>query len=50
MKEVFFYGNIFNVDTDDDEKAISMVLEFINDNPKDYCEVRERKEVESKKK
>ena len=40
MKEVFIYGSV-RVDTDDEDTAISEALEHINNNPKDFVEVKE---------
>jgi len=43
--EVSFYGSVF-VEADDEESAVSQATEYINENSKHYCEV---KEVEDEK-
>lgn len=38
--EIYFNGSVF-VEADDEESAVSQATEFLNENSKDYCEVRE---------
>ena len=38
--KISFYGNVI-IETTDEESAISQAIEFINENAKDYCEVKE---------
>lgn len=38
--EIFFYGSVF-VEADDEETAVSNATEHLNENSKDYCEVKE---------
>jgi len=41
--EVYFYGNVC-VEAEDEESAISQATEYMNENSKHYCEVKEVEE------
>ncbi len=43
--EVFFNGSVC-VEADDEESAISQATEYINENSKHYCEVKEVEDEE----
>ncbi len=43
--EVFFNGSIF-IDAEDEESAISQATEYMNENSKHYCEVKEVEDEE----
>ena len=38
--EIYFNGSVF-VEADDEESAVSQATAFLNENPKDYCGIRE---------
>lgn len=38
--EIYFNGSVF-VEADDEEEAVSKATEYLNENAKNYCEVRE---------
>jgi len=43
--EVSFYGSVF-VEAEDEESAVIQAIEYMNENSKHYCEVKEVEDEE----